>query len=25
LKEKLKYEASQLNFLKKTTRAKLVF
>ena len=25
LKEKLKHEATQLNFLKKTTRAKLVF
>lgn len=25
LKEKIKYEAIQLNFLKKTTRAKLVF
>jgi hypothetical protein len=25
LKEKLKYEATELNFLKKTSRAKLVF
>jgi hypothetical protein len=25
LKEKLKHEATQLNFLKKTSRAKLVF
>jgi hypothetical protein len=25
LKEKIKYEATELNFLKKTSRAKLVF
>jgi hypothetical protein len=25
LKEKIKYEATQLNFLKKTSRAKLIF